>query len=218
MKQAGFAPLLIVVLITLALGGYFIYQKQTKPTPSPQSTIQPTSAPLPKDYTDSEKKLKIQKTPILEQTTSWKIYKNDKYGLQIKYPPDWVTKENFKTFENGDLIVFLDNTHPQRANTEYYNTGIFAIGIPLKTDKDTTSWVKDYYQDRDSRIELSEQLINGLNYQRIFICGLGCFNYYHTKVGNLLYSFSLTYFGPDEILPEYEQKLINMLYTVKFTQ
>ncbi len=47
MTQKGLAPILIVVLIALALGGYFIYQKQISLTPtiqpSPTSTTSPAS-------------------------------------------------------------------------------------------------------------------------------------------------------------------------------
>jgi len=215
--ERGLAPILIVLLIALGIGGYLVYQKQTKPTSS--RNTQPISTPLPKGLAESEKKLKIQKTAHLEQTTSWKIYKDNKYGIQVKYPPNWVVENKFsRTFENGDVVTFLDNTYPQQANSEYYNTAIFTVGTPIKTVLNVTSWVKDYYSNQDSRREISEETINSVNYRKVFICGLGCFNYYHTKIGDFLYSFSLTYSGPDKVLPDYEQKLINMLYTVKITQ
>lgn len=64
MKQKGLAPIIIVVLIALGIGGYLIYQNQGKITsqsvvqPSPtsqetttsndiQSSPSPTSAPKP---------------------------------------------------------------------------------------------------------------------------------------------------------------------------
>lgn len=222
MSQKGFAPILIlIILAVLTSGGYFVYQKQIKttpPIPFPQPTIQPYSNLLPKEPTESEKKLRIQKTANLEQTIDWKIYKDDKYSIQVKYPTDWVIKKDTKILGVGDLITFMENT-PQQNQSEYYNTAIFTIGIPQKTDKDAVAWVKERYADNvgNPSFEISSQTINGLSYQKVFICGLGCFNYYHTKVGDFLYSFSLTYSGTDEVLPEYEQKLINILYTVGFT-
>lgn len=42
-KQRGLSPILIIILIALALGGYLFYQKQTKSTPSQQTTqLSPT--------------------------------------------------------------------------------------------------------------------------------------------------------------------------------
>lgn len=43
-KQKGLAPILIVILIALTIGGYLIYQKQVKPVSVPQQT--PQSSPV----------------------------------------------------------------------------------------------------------------------------------------------------------------------------
>lgn len=60
-RQAGLAPILIVVLIVLALGGYLIYQKQDKtlfpfytPSPTPNFRLIPHSTPenVVKDFYD----------------------------------------------------------------------------------------------------------------------------------------------------------------------
>lgn len=48
MSQKGLAPILIIVFITAAIisvGGYFVYQNQTKSPPTPQQTTQ--SSPKP---------------------------------------------------------------------------------------------------------------------------------------------------------------------------
>lgn len=45
-RQAGLAPILIVLILVVALGGYFVYKNQTKPAP-PQQTIKPTLTPTP---------------------------------------------------------------------------------------------------------------------------------------------------------------------------
>lgn len=43
MNQKGLAPILIVLLIALALGGYFLYQQQAKPASQPTTqTTQPS--------------------------------------------------------------------------------------------------------------------------------------------------------------------------------
>lgn len=45
-KQRGFVPILIVVLIALVVGGYFVYQNQAKPSSKPQQNIQTSSSPI----------------------------------------------------------------------------------------------------------------------------------------------------------------------------
>lgn len=50
MKQKGLAPILIVLLIALALGGYLIYQKQPKPI----SISQPSPSPVASDRNQPE--------------------------------------------------------------------------------------------------------------------------------------------------------------------
>ena len=41
-KQKGLVPVLIVILIAVVVGGYFIYQKQAKLVVIPQQTVQPS--------------------------------------------------------------------------------------------------------------------------------------------------------------------------------
>lgn len=63
MIQKGLAPILIVLLLALALGGYLVYQRQTKS--NPVASPAPTTA---------------------GETANWKTYANQKYHFQINYP------------------------------------------------------------------------------------------------------------------------------------
>ncbi len=75
--QKGLAPLLIIILISVALlGGYFIYQKQGKTIP--QSTIQPS--PTPSD-----------------QTANWKTYTNPNQTISFSYPPSWKVSYEYQS-------------------------------------------------------------------------------------------------------------------------
>lgn len=71
--QKGFAPILIVLLIALAIGGYLTYQKQIKSTPLPQ--------PSPSSITTSV-------ASSSDETTNWKTYTNDMFNFSFKYPGD----------------------------------------------------------------------------------------------------------------------------------
>lgn len=75
-NQKGLAPILIVILIAAGLGGYLIYQKQTRSTPAPQPTTQPSPSPAASPVqTDTG------------ETANWKTYKNQHYSF--RYPKNW---------------------------------------------------------------------------------------------------------------------------------
>lgn len=70
MKEKGLAPIIIVLLIALGIGGYLVYQNQNKTTPiPPQQTEQ-----------------------AIDKTANWKLYTNKTYGYSIKYPPEFYVK------------------------------------------------------------------------------------------------------------------------------
>ncbi|MDO8570373.1 MAG: PsbP-related protein [Candidatus Daviesbacteria bacterium] len=83
MKQKGLAPLLVIVLVAvIAVGGYLLYQKQTKPV----------------------SQLVVQPTPIsAEESTDWKTYTNEKYNYQFDYPTNWYIQTL------GDSEVYLSD-------------------------------------------------------------------------------------------------------------
>ena len=54
LNQKGLVPILIVLIIVVLVGGYFVYQNQPKPTPSPQLTTQPLpTSPQPTSLNNS---------------------------------------------------------------------------------------------------------------------------------------------------------------------
>lgn len=77
-RQKGIAPILIVLLIAAAVGGYLIYQKQTKPSIVPQSVTQSSPSPVASSVATSS-----------AETTNWKTYKDN--NLSFKYPSEWST-------------------------------------------------------------------------------------------------------------------------------
>lgn len=88
-SQKGLAPILIVLLIAAAVGGYFIYQNQIKPTlpPITQPTPSQIAAPAP---TDADTTVNTEAS----RSANWKTYTNSKYGFSLKYPAGYVIKED----------------------------------------------------------------------------------------------------------------------------
>ncbi|EKD84777.1 MAG: hypothetical protein ACD_38C00164G0008 [uncultured bacterium] len=77
-QQKGLAPILIILLIAAAVGGYLIYSKYSvNQTKTPQ---QNTTSPVPTDV-----------SPVPNnagETTSWKTYTDPQSLFTIKYPND----------------------------------------------------------------------------------------------------------------------------------
>lgn len=84
--QKGFVPILIILLVAAAaaLGGYLIYQKQSKSTPSLQPTTQPSPSPT-------------------DETANWKTYRDER--LMFRYPEDW-TIDPVQVFGSRSEIEF----------------------------------------------------------------------------------------------------------------
>ena len=85
--EAGLTPILIITLIALVVGGYLIYQNQSrakpyKPFPSAAPEIKPSSS----------------------QTANWKTYTNTKYGYLLKYPT-WLSMTEGGNYSVDGVLV-----------------------------------------------------------------------------------------------------------------
>lgn len=77
MPQKGTTPILIVILIALAVGGYFIFNNYSQSR---------TKAPTPTS---------LDETVYTEDTRSadWKTYSNTEYKYAVNYPVTWSVRE-----------------------------------------------------------------------------------------------------------------------------
>jgi len=145
LHERGLAPILIVLLIALAVGGYFVYQQQAKttlPTPSPtQTTIQPSPSPTAASPLPNGAGASGAPTGDAE-TANWKTYTTDKFAF--KYPQNYVVKESYK----GSYAIYLDKS-PIDTHTVI---GIDATLSNVYSNYDkAVELEKTYY--KDSRIE-----------------------------------------------------------------
>lgn len=80
MKQHGLAPIIVVLLIALTIGGIFLYQRQTKPVAVPQTATQ--SSPSPVGASSAPKGD--------AETANWKTYKDWHSGrFSFRHPDNW---------------------------------------------------------------------------------------------------------------------------------
>lgn len=84
--QKGF-PLILVTLVVI-LGGYFLYQQQTKSTQA-----------IPLDQTTT------QPSPTANETANWKTYTNTEAKVSFQYPLDWTVKEETPNVEYKRISI-----------------------------------------------------------------------------------------------------------------
>lgn len=140
MSQKGLAPILIVILIAAAVGGYFIYQKQIKPVVVPQQTAQPSStnaSPAPTG---------------VGEIANWKTYTNTKVGFQIKYPPRY-SKPGLPSGAPTAPALYADGNE---------ESGTILFGNPSGINED--GFILDFYSFTGTLDKLSLDMSYGQPY------------------------------------------------------
>src|SRR3989344_8749741 len=77
MNKKGFASIILIALVVVLVGagGYFILRKDE----TPQVPFSEPTTPAP-----------------VNQIADWETYRNEKYGFEVKYPPNWVVVEDYQ--------------------------------------------------------------------------------------------------------------------------
>jgi hypothetical protein len=142
----------LLIVIGLFLNAYLLLKKEKavnifSPTPTPISIL-PTSIP-----TSSE-------TVYAEDTRSanWKTYKNEKYGVIFRYPPNWkfnesTYKKEFAPYEECLTEVILD---PEKINeSETLDIPGGSISVRMSTESNHTI---GYQSMKDVKIGVDSKL------------------------------------------------------------
>lgn len=112
MNQKSLAPILIILLIALAFGGYLIHQKQTYPTSLPQQTAQPTSTPS-----------------STVDTTNWKTFYSVKGKYSIKYPENLAS--NYSGEDNQGGVMFVLKKDKEEKDKQGIRNAFWPISLQI---------------------------------------------------------------------------------------
>lgn len=145
-KQKGLAPILIILLIALGIGGYLIYQKQTKPVAVPQQTSEPT----PVSASNS-------KSTNSAETANWKTYDNSK--LSISYPSSWLVDDSALdiTFKSSDYLMSSQG-FPQKG----FSVILFVGKMPFTGNQGLVSITKTQWLGDDATLQVYKYEANDL--------------------------------------------------------
>ena len=81
MRQKGFAPIIINIIVLIAIGGVFYFRmKKGSALPTPTQTPSSATTNVPTQVITTTK-------PTVGSTANWKTYQNDKYGFSFRYDP-----------------------------------------------------------------------------------------------------------------------------------
>lgn len=149
----------------------------------------------------------------------WKKFSDPQAGISFEYPSAWTQRKESQSFPEGDLFSLFVSGQTQRPQTELYDGVMFAVMKPLEFTADIKAWMKERYQnqpemDSNNPPKISEVSFGGYTYEKIKVCGLGCFTYYHIDQNGKLYGFVTMAVGPNETV--YEAAVSRILSSVKY--
>lgn len=210
MKTLGFLMLVAALIIGLAyIGIQFkdvdLSQGNTG-NPSPTVTLSP-------EETD-------QNTTPTQPPEGFTSYTSEDDTISFIYPQDWETVVDGQRFRDGDLFTAQTVGPDQTEGTEFFDGAYFSVAIPQTYEDTLDQWIADYHNFPENNAEeITQTTINGREYTRVYVCGLGCFDYYHTRVGDTVYSFLVFAAAPNqEREQEFRQKLQSTLASVTISE
>ena len=128
MRQKGFAPVLIIVLIAILGGlGYWGYKSDI------------TTAPL-----FNRRLMSFRSSQNTDLTANWKTYTNSKYGYQLKYPSGYAADQRSRPSTNPEVVPNLVVTD-EKSFAEYAPHPDITIDVLLDGEKGDLREMANYH-------------------------------------------------------------------------
>lgn len=135
-------------------------------------------------------------------TGIWKTYSNPQARLSLSYPSQWPLVEDTSQFRDGDLFSLIVRGETSRPQSELSDGIIFTVMKPQPITQDLRAWMEARYIAEpggdQKEPEYSSVSFAGNVYQKVVVCGLGCFTYYHIVKDGSVYGFLVFAVGPNE--------------------
>lgn len=153
--------------------------------------------------------------PKPEESSRYVTHHDKTYGFSIEYLPTWKIKKDTQVFEKGDVIAFRISGPSQKKYTELSDGAQLAISKPFTVDADLTTWMKSYFTDQ---AKFSKLPLNNYAFEVAEDCKyMECMRYYFTKIDSQIYGIALYADGANAEKASYENTLIYMLKSLKFS-
>ncbi len=173
---------------------------------------------------DLTKKInQLQKEKIVNEIIYWKIYRNEEYKYEIKYPKDWYLhlRHDQPIFTKKELLPDIGDTEPW-AYGEQITIAVMGMvnpftGVPFTSREKWISWYSESYGEWAKREWVS---VNNIKLLKVISSAAGSsygvLNYFIFE-GDKVYAFELYPYVPDDpILPQNIEVLNKMLLTFEW--
>ncbi len=152
---------------------------------------------------------------FLSQPGAYRVYQNKEYKFTVEYPNNWEIKRDTQVFENGDVVAFQIKGPTQKRYTEFIDGARFIISKPFSIETDLSSWIKSYFT---SNVKLSKSELGNYTYEEVEDCSSRvCMKYLFIMINNKVYGIYLFAEGGSDEKAMYENAIIHMLKSLKFT-
>ena len=150
----------------------------------------------------------------------WDEFSSDSPFIKLDYPTNWNLLTESQNFPEGDLFAINVIGQTQKPQTELYDGAMFAVMKPTPLNEDINTWIEKRYTATinpelpENKPEFSKASFSGKTYEKIVVCGLGCFTYYHIVQNNMLYGFVANFVGPHSAT--YEQVISKIMSSINY--